>query len=98
MVTATIQVEHRLIGVIRFDGGLVGSLSESHITLVGSLSAPSGYEKYTGPYEVTPSTVEQIMSTENKHLINNIVIHEIPYYNVSNSAGGSTVYIGNGVE
>lgn len=98
MITTTIQAEYRLVGVIHTDGNLVGSLYKTHGTLIGSLSEPHGYKDYTGPYEVTPSTAEQIMNTEDKHLTNNIVIHEIPYYNVSNPAGGSTVYIGNGVE
>lgn len=98
MVIAAVQSECRLTGTIYLDGTLVGVLSNTNGNLVGSLTAPRGYEDYIGSYEVTPSTAEQIMNTADKHLTDNIIIHEIPYYNVSNQSGGSTVYIGNGVE
>lgn len=54
-----------------------------------------GYDKYLGPYEVTPipDTV-QILETENKLMSENVIVHEIPYWETSNPQGGNTVYIG----
>lgn len=38
----------------------------------------STYETYTGEYEITPSDEIQVLNTENKMCINNIVIQPIP--------------------
>lgn len=49
---------------------------------------------YTGDYTVTPKAhTETILPTKNKHLTEDVQVLEIPYYEVSNAAGGSTVYI-----
>ena len=53
------------------------------------------YDIYTGQYEVTAlPEVEQILRTEKKILLADIVVKPIPYYEVSNEAGGITVSIG----
>ena len=53
------------------------------------------YDIYTGQYEITAlPEVEQILRTEKKILLADIVINPIPYYEVSNEAGGITVSIG----
>ena len=53
------------------------------------------YDIYTGKYTVTAlPEVEQILRTQNKILKNDIVIKPIPYFEVSNEAGGITVSIG----
>lgn len=53
------------------------------------------YNIYTGQYEITAlPEVEQILRTEKKILLSDIVIKPIPYYEVSNEAGGITVSIG----
>lgn len=53
------------------------------------------YDIYTGQYEVTAlPEVEQILRTEKKILLSDIVVKPIPYYEVSNDAGGITVSIG----
>lgn len=49
---------------------------------------------YDGEYEVTPSTEEQILKTANKSLNEDIKVKNIPYFEVSNNAGGITVTIG----
>ena len=53
---------------------------------------------YTGDYVVTPKVDEQILPTENKLMEDDVTIKAIPFYNVSNTAGGSTVYIGKELE
>ena len=49
---------------------------------------------YVGNYEVTPKATEQRLDTKNKRMTKNLTIHKIPYIEVSNPTGGSTVYIG----
>ena len=52
-------------------------------------------QAYPGPYTVVPlSSVDQILSTKNTILEDNIVIEKIPYAETSNEAGGYTVIIG----
>jgi hypothetical protein len=49
---------------------------------------------YEGEYEVTPKVTEQTMETKEKVMAENVTILAIPYYDVGNTAGGSTVFIG----
>lgn len=56
------------------------------------------YNDYIGPYEVTPNVKEQqILNTTDRVLHKDVTIKEIPYFDVSNTSGGSTVYIGSEV-
>lgn len=50
-------------------------------------------EQYEGAYEVTPSIEEQILQTAEKVMKDDLKIKEIPYAEVSNPAGGTTVII-----
>lgn len=50
-------------------------------------------EYYEGAYEVTPKTVSQSLPTAQKTLKQDVLVHEIPYYETSNPSG-TTVYIG----
>ena len=79
-------------------GSLNGSIS-SRGTLSGTISKPEflGGEEYQGAYEVTPKVEAQTMPTKHKVLKDDITVKSIPYFNVSNTSGGSTVYIGNEV-
>lgn len=56
-----------------------------------------GGEVYAGDYAVTPKAEAQTMPTKGKVMTDDVVIHKIPYYEVSNNSGGTTVYIGNEV-
>lgn len=50
---------------------------------------------YDGQYEVTPNTLEEtVLDTANTFLESNVTVRKIPYYEVSNNAEGTTVYIG----
>lgn len=50
---------------------------------------------YTGEYEITPKTYdEQILPTKNKKMVDNLKVKKIPQYEVSNSAEGYTLIIG----
>ena len=63
--------------------------------------APSGEivfvgdaERYEGEYEVTPAVEKQTLQTAKKIMKEDITVKEIPYAEVSNPAGGTTVIIG----
>lgn len=53
--------------------------------------------EYEGAYDVTPKVEEQVLPTAKKFLSKDVTIKEIPYFEVSNTSGGDTVYIGNEV-
>ena len=52
---------------------------------------------YVGDYAVTPKVTEQTLETENKRMAANLKVEKIPYVEVSNPSGGTTVYIGSEV-
>lgn len=53
------------------------------------------FDAYQGQYTVTPlPNVEQILRTEHKLLAKDVVVEPIPYSEVSNAFGGTTVIIG----
>lgn len=56
-----------------------------------------GGEAYDGDYAITPRVDPQTMLTKDKVMLEDVMIKAIPFYNVSNTSGGSTVYIGNEV-
>jgi hypothetical protein len=49
---------------------------------------------YEGKYEVTPKFVAQTLPTADRLLAKDVIIEEIPYAEVSNNSGGTTVTIG----
>ena len=59
-----------------------------------TIEIPVG-DYYTGPYSVIPLVGEdQILETKNHAMYENVVVSEIPYAEVSNTAGGKTATIG----
>jgi hypothetical protein len=54
-------------------------------------------EPFEGEYTVTPKVTEQIIATKNRLMLNDVTVKSIPFFNVSNTSGGNTVYIGNEV-
>lgn len=56
-----------------------------------------GGEPYDGDYSVTPKVDSQTMATKGKIMTDDVQIKSIPFFNVSNTSGGSTVYIGSEV-
>ena len=53
-----------------------------------------GGELYEGEYSVTPQTTEQTLETAQKVLTDDVTIRSIPFFDVSNTSGGITVFIG----
>ena len=71
--------------------GVLSGVSE----LCGSLSIPESMGvPYKGEYEVVPTTGFQLLPTSECYLEEDILIHPIPYAEVSNPSGGYTATIG----
>lgn len=76
---------------------LHGTLTAAKGELHGTLSARTviGAEPYEGAYTVHSAAHEaQELPTANKHLVKNITVEKIPYYETSNLSDGITIYIG----
>lgn len=52
---------------------------------------------YEGDYEVTPKPEAQTLQTAQKTMRDDMTVKAIPYFDVSNTAGGKTIYIGSEV-
>lgn len=52
---------------------------------------------YEGEYEVTPKMTEQMLPTKDRVLVKDVKIQPVPIFRVSNTSGGTTVYIANEV-
>ena len=49
---------------------------------------------YDGDYSVIPAVTEQTLQTAHYLMSDDVRVEKIPYYEVSNNAGGATVTIG----
>lgn len=98
-VTGTLSTKHSLTGSLARRRSLTGRLA-SIGGLTGRLAAAYTVppEAYDGPYEATPMTVDQKLNTKEKYMNDDMSIRSIPYFDVSNTSGGSTVYIGTEIE
>lgn len=48
---------------------------------------------YDGPYEAIPKVEAQTLHTAKKLMTDDVTVHGVPFYEVSNDQGGNTVYI-----
>ena len=58
----------------------------------------SDVKAYDGSYKVTPKVTEQVLETKNSYMKDDVTVIGIPYFDVSNASGGSTVYIADETE
>lgn len=74
----------------------IGGQSKESIQVdVGAPHSGTDFPVYTGPTLVEPDPYYmQILETQRKAVKDNIVVLPIPYFETSNPAGGTTVYIG----
>lgn len=79
---------------------IIGRLTSGAQSLIGSItfarSIPDKY--YEGDYEVVPAVDPQTLPTKQTYLSDDVQVTSIPYFDVSNTSGGSTVYIGTQIE
>lgn len=93
VLVGLISAQGVLTGIIRAEGIFYGTV-HSHGNLVGSLSIPVDYEDYIGSYSVTPMDISQTVSTNDKHLTDDIVVKAVPFFEVDNLHDGQTIIIG----
>lgn len=52
-------------------------------------------KKYEGEYDITPSTYnDQVLATQNLVMTKDVTVRKIPQFEVSNTADGKTLIIG----
>lgn len=54
-----------------------------------------GIPAYRGEYVVTPRVNGTVLETAKKYMTDDVTVKAIPFYDVSNDSGGTTVYIAN---
>ncbi|MGN1409713.1 MAG: hypothetical protein ACI4XJ_06010 [Eubacteriales bacterium] len=65
------------------------------LTASGGAAVWRDLPKYTGEYSVTPSAEStQTLETAQKYMGGNVTVEKIPYYEMDNPSGGTTIYIG----
>lgn len=73
--------------------------SDSLITLGFDIDLEvSDLTPYDGSYTVIPKVNKQVLETKGNYMKDDVTVVGIPYYDVSNTSGGSTVYIANELE
>lgn len=97
-----------MIGDVRSKGSITGTVSSKGV-ITGNISAKAimanvsvgpieivrrALPDYEGEYEATPSVSEQVMPTKDRSMLNDFIVHEIPYFETSNPSGGYTAIIG----
>ena len=86
---------------IRYSGEVVTVVSQKGVVTarnpsytVGTTSGVIvGCVPFTESYEVTPTSSEQVLPTRLKTMRDDLTVHQIPYHQTSNDAGGYTVSI-----
>lgn len=88
-----------LKGVVSRAKGLTGSVTQK-AKLVGNLATAytAGAAAYTGEYEVTPTVEGLALRTKHKYMTDDVTVRAIPFFEVSNTGGGTTVYIADEIE
>lgn len=84
-------------------GTITGVIKAATSSITGNITYGIGEGEYVPEYEdaytITPLAFQDIvLPTKDKQLKDNITIKEIPYYETSNTSGGSTVYIAGQIE
>lgn len=86
--------EATLAGKISLDGANLAGAIQAPIILSGRVAIPAGYKYFGGNYEIMPKIESQILDTKDKLMSKDVFIKSIPYYEVSNLQGGTTIIIG----
>ena len=68
------------------------------LTVIEGGAGGQEYEHYAGAYEVVPSDAKTVLPMAHKVADTDITVHPIPFFEVSNTAGGNTIYIGGEIE
>lgn len=91
-----VYTEDTLSGVIGNGGEIQGKVQDAGV-LIGEVGFPKCIypDIYDGTYDVIPKAHElQTLDTNGKTMEDDVRVHEIPYFETSNTSG-ITVYIAN---
>lgn len=64
------------------------------MNITEAIFMPRDTDNYPGPYVVDPKSYPQYLATQDKFMLDDVTVNEIPYNEVSNLSGGLTVSIG----
>lgn len=68
--------------------------NQSFTAVFDGAAAAQGYLDYRGSYDVTPMVTSQRLETEDRHMLEDVLIRTIPTRETANPAGGTTFTIG----
>lgn len=94
-ISGVIQTTEALSGIVNGGGTIQGKLDAEGV-LIGEVGFPKCQypATYEGEYDVIPKAhVMQTLATNEKYMEDDVRVHEIPYFEVSN-VSGTTCYIG----
>lgn len=94
-LTAVIAAQVDLDVAVQTDGAIEAEPSTPQaleVELLAGGSAPS-IAPYNGKYAVIPTVEGETLQTKRKYMVENLTVHAIPYFEVGNLTGGTTVYI-----
>lgn len=88
-------MDESLVGYLSGTSELTGMLSETG-QFYGELSVPERIkaDPYEGPWDIIPDTDFNLLPTADRWCEDDILVHPIPYSEVSNTSGGYTAIIG----
>ncbi len=86
-------------GKIKSQRGVLRGVIHSKVSMVGIVHHPSNIDIpiFNGDYEVIPKSTEQVLSTKDKKMTDDVTIKAIPYFETSNEENGITIFIGSEV-
>lgn len=87
-------------GVIQKQYGVLKGKIRSEISISATVRYPIDVRipTYDGNYQVVPKSTEQLLSTKDKQMTDDVTIKAIPYFETSNEEDGVTIFIGSEVE
>lgn len=87
-------------GMIKNQYGVLKGKIQSEISISATVRYPIDVRipTYDGNYQVVPKSTEQLLSTKDKQMTDDVTIKAIPYFETSNEEDGVTIFIGSEVE
>ena len=86
-------------GVIKNQYGVLKGKIRSEISISATVRYPIDVRipTYDGNYQVVPKSTEQVLSTKDKKMKDDLTVKAIPYFETSNEEDGVTIFIGSEV-
>lgn len=82
------------VTVLDIDFSDTNSLLDVEFGELSQVTLVENQDVYVGDYVVTPEVESKTLPTANHIMLQDMMIKAIPFYDVGNLSGGSTVYIG----